>query len=99
MKKTTLLTIAALSITAFAGSALAAENNAEALYKEKCAMCHPDGGNVMKPKETLKGLKDTKKIVKKIRKGGGGMTAFDKTAISDADAKALAEYIVKTFKK
>ena len=99
MKKTALLTVTALTLAAFAGSALAAENKAESLFKEKCAMCHPDGGNVMKPKETLKGLKDKKKIVAKIRKGGGGMTAYDAKTISDADAKALADYIVKTFKK
>jgi cytochrome c6 len=98
MKKAALLT-ATLTLTALAGTALAAENKAEAIFKEKCAMCHPDGGNVMKPKETLKGLKDKKKIVAKIRKGGGGMTAYDQAAISDADAKALADYIVKTFKK
>jgi cytochrome c6 len=97
MKKATLLTTA-LALTVFAASALAAPNG-EAIYKEKCAACHPDGGNIINPKETLKGLKDTKKIVKMIRKGGGGMTAFDAKAISDADAKAVAEYIVKTFKK
>jgi cytochrome c6 len=53
----------------------------------------------MNPKEQLKGLKDSKKIIAKIRKGGGGMTAFDAKAVSDADAKAVADYIIKTFKK
>ena len=50
----------------------------------------------MNPKETLKGIKDPKKITAKIRKGGGGMTAFDAKAVSDADAKAVADYVVKT---
>jgi len=99
MKKTALLTVAALSVTVFAGTALADGKKGEAIYKAKCAMCHPDGGNIMNPKKTLKGLKDKKMIVEKIRKGGGGMSAFDKKAISDADAKAVAAYILKTFKK
>jgi len=98
MKKAALLT-ATLALTAFAGSAFAAAPKGEAVFKEKCAACHPDGGNIVNPKETLKGLKDAKKIVAKIRKGGGGMTAYDAKALSDADAKAVAEYIVKTFKK
>jgi cytochrome c6 len=99
MKKIALLSAAALTLASFAGTALAEEKKAEALFKEKCAACHPGGGNIMKPKASLKGLKDTKKIVQKIRNGGGGMTAFDQKAISDADAKAVADYIVKTFKK
>jgi len=99
MKPLVLLTAAALTLASFAGTALAEENKGEALYKEKCASCHPDGGNVMNPKETLKGIKDSKKVVRKTRKGGGGMPAFDQKAISDADAKAIADYVVKTFKK
>ena len=99
MNRTALLPAAALILTLSAGTALAEEKKGETLFKEKCAACHPGGGNIMKPKESLKGLKDTKKIVKKIRSGGGGMTAFDQKAISDADARAIADYIVKTFKK
>ena len=99
MKKSVLCIIAALTTTIAASSVFAEQKGGEALYKEKCASCHPDGGNIMNPKEQLKGLKDTKKIVKKIRKGGGGMPAYDQKSISDADAKAVAEYIVKTFKK
>jgi hypothetical protein len=53
----------------------------------------------MNPKETLKGLKDQKKITGKIRKGGGGMPVFDQKSVSDADSKAIADYIIKTFKK
>jgi cytochrome c6 len=97
MKKSIILATLALSITVLASSAFAA--GGEETFKAKCASCHPDGGNIMNPKETLKGLKDSKKIVAKIRKGGGGMTAFDAKAISDADAKLLADYIIKTFKK
>lgn len=99
MKHVALLTAAALTLASFAGIALAEQNKGEALFKEKCASCHPDGGNIMNPKETLKGIKDPKKVVKKMRKGGGGMTVFDQKAVSDADAKAIADYVVKTFKK
>jgi cytochrome c6 len=97
MKKGITLATLALSTTLLASVAFAA--GGEEVFKAKCAACHPDGGNIMKPGETLKGMKDSKKIVAKIRKGGGGMTAFDAKAISDADAKAVADYIIKTFKK
>lgn len=97
MKKGIILATLALSTALLASAALAA--GGEEIFKAKCASCHPDGGNIMNPKETLKGMKDSKKIVAKIRKGGGGMTAFDAKALSDADAKAVADYIIKTFKK
>jgi cytochrome c6 len=97
MKKGIILATVALSATMLASAAFAATG--EEIFKAKCASCHPDGGNIMNPKETLKGMKDSKKIVSKIRKGGGGMTAFDAKAVSDADAKAVADYIIKTFKK
>jgi cytochrome c6 len=88
-----------LSVGMMSAAAFAAETGGEAIFKAKCAACHPDGGNIMKPKETLKGIKNPKKIITQVRKGGGGMPAFDAKAISDADAKLLADYIIKTFKK
>ena len=97
MNKGIILATLALSATMMASAAFAA--GGEEIFKAKCASCHPDGGNIMNPKETLKGMKDSKKIVNKVRKGGGGMPAFDAKAISDADAKQLADYIIKTFKK
>ncbi len=89
----------AVSFSLMSVAAFAAETGGEAIFKAKCAACHPDGGNIINPKETLKGIKNAKKITTKIRKGGGGMTAFDVKTISDADAKLVAEYIIKTFKK
>lgn len=80
-------------------AAFGAKAGGEAIFKAKCSACHPDGGNIMNPKVTLKGLKNARQITQKIRKGGEGMTAFDAKAISDADAKLLADYILKTFKK
>ena len=100
MKKGIILATLALSAAMMASSAsAAAPADGEAIFKAKCASCHPDGGNIINPKETLKGMKDSKRITSKIRKGGGGMTAFDAKAISDAEAKAVAQYIIKTFKK
>ena len=98
MKKSIIMATVVLSV-GMMSAAFAAETGGEAVFKAKCASCHPDGGNIMKPKETIKGIKDSKKIIKQVRKGGGGMPAFDAKAISDADAKLLADYIMKTFKK
>lgn len=93
------MAIVTVSIGMMSVAAIAAETGGEAIFKAKCAACHPNGGNIINPKETLKGIKDAKKITTKIRKGGSGMTAFDAKAISDADAKLVADYIIKTFKK
>lgn len=43
------------------------------------------------------GIKSPGDIVKVIRKPGPGMPAFDQGAISDDEAKALAEYVLSTF--
>ena len=99
MKMTALLTVALLSLTVAGGTALASSKKGEALFKQKCAVCHPNGGNIMNPKLTLRGMRNPKLIIDKIRKGGGGMTAFDRKAISDAEAKEIAAYIIKTFTK
>ena len=98
MKKGIMMTAVVLSVGVLASAGFASEGG-EAIFKAKCAACHPAGGNIIKATATLKGLKDAKKITSKIRSGGGGMTAFDAKAISDADAKLVADYIMKTFKK
>ena len=98
MKKV-LLATAAVSITMISTLAFAAGDPGEAIFKAKCASCHPKGGNIIKPKATLKGKTDPAAIIAQVRKGGGAMKAFDAKAISDADAKLLADYIIKTFKK
>lgn len=79
--------------------------NGEAKFKEHCTSCHADGGNIIKADKTLSrkdreknGVKTSKDIVKLMRKPGEGMTTFDKKTISDKEAKAIAEYILKTFK-
>ena len=97
MKKSLIVAVVAVSVGMMSAAAFAAETG-EAIFKAKCASCHPNGGNIINKNKTLKGIKNPKEITGKIRKGGGGMTAFDAKAVSDADAKLVADYIVKTFK-
>ena len=77
----------------------------EALFKQHCAVCHPDGGNIVKPEFTLKNaalkahnITKPADIVVKMRNPGPGMTKFDESTISDKDATAIAEYVLTTFK-
>ena len=107
MKKTFIL----LSLFAFAvlvsgtiGAASGEGSNGEALFKQHCSACHPDGGNIVNPQKTLhkkdrqaNGVKTGSDIVNKMRNPGPGMTQFDKKTISDKDAAAIAGYILKTF--
>jgi cytochrome c6 len=86
-----------MAATAFAGGA--------DTYKAKCAMCHPDGANIMKKEKTLhkkdletNKLKTVKDLVAYMRNPGPGMTKFDAKALPEKDAREVAEYILKTFK-
>jgi cytochrome c6 len=99
MKKCIMLATLVLSTAVLTSAVTAATVGGEAIFKAKCASCHPDGGNIINPKKALKGIKDHKTITSKIRKGGGGMPVFDDKTVSEADAKQLADYIIKTFKK
>ncbi|MCM2359184.1 MAG: c-type cytochrome [Geobacteraceae bacterium] len=110
MKKGLIATIAMLALSAFATTGFADTKKGEKIdgakeFKEHCAVCHPDGGNIVNPKKTLSkkdreanGIKSVKDLVQNMRKPGPGMTPFDAKAISDKEAKAIAEYILKTFK-
>jgi len=87
-----------------AGTAAQA-NAGEDLFKQHCAPCHPNGGNIVNPQKTLRqkdreanGVKTASDIVGKTRNPGPGMTKFDEKALSNKDAQAIAEYILKTFK-
>ena len=83
----------------------AKEGKGEVLFKQHCAVCHPDGGNVVNAAKTLSkkdreanGVKTAKDIMGKMRKPGPGMTQFDTKTISDKEAGAIADYILTTFK-
>ncbi len=94
---------AALLFSAFAVPA--AGRSGEGLFKQHCAACHPDGGNVINPNKTLmkksreaNNVKSAADIVKLMRHPGPGMTAFDAKTVPDKDAKVIADYIVKSYK-
>jgi cytochrome c6 len=105
MKNGLIVTICMLAVAALPPAGFAKESKGEALFKQHCTVCHPDGGNIINPQFTLHkkdreehGVKTAKDIVGKMRKPGPGMTMFDEKTISNKDAKEIAEYILKTFK-
>jgi cytochrome c6 len=76
----------------------------EELFKQYCIACHAEGGNTINPEKTLhkksleaSGVATVDAIIGKMRKPGPGMPKFDEKTISDKDAKAIAEYVLKTF--
>ena len=89
----------------FAGGVDAAPSTGEALFKQHCAVCHVDGGNLIAPQKTLhkrdreaNNIKTSEAIIKTMRNPGPGMTQFNEKTIPEKDAIAIAEYILKTFK-
>ena len=74
------------------------------LFNQHCSACHPNGGNIIEPHDTLlksarvaNKVNSVEAIVGKMRNPGPGMSKFDANFLPDADAKAIAEYILKTF--
>lgn len=74
------------------------------LFAVYCAGCHPGGENRIYPQKSLhalelkaNGIASADDIVMLIRNPGRGMKRFDKRALTDADARAIAEYILATF--
>ncbi|MGE5238322.1 MAG: c-type cytochrome [Chloroflexota bacterium] len=93
-----------LAFTAFGMDAKKGQGG-EALFKAHCAVCHPDGGNIINPQKTLhkktldaNSIKNAKDIIGKMRNPGPGMTKFDEKTIPDSEAKQIAQYILETFK-
>lgn len=80
-------------------------SSGEVEFKQHCAVCHPDGGNIINPQKTLhrknleaSNIKTPEDIIAKMRNPGPGMTKFDEKTISDEEARKIAEYILETFK-
>ena len=108
MMKNTLILLSILALAVLVSgtnsTASGPENNGEALFKQHCSVCHPDGGNIVNPQKTLhkkdreiNGVKTASDIVNKMRNPGPGMTQFDEKTIPEQDAKYIAAYILKTF--
>ena len=107
-----ILTVVApfIALALCAGGAVADTKKGEKIdggkeFQEHCAECHAGGGNIINAKKTLhkkdreaNGVKTAKEIIGTMRKPGPGMTKFDKKTVSDKEAKAIADYIIKTFK-
>jgi len=82
----------------------ATARSGEELFKQYCANCHPDGGNVSDPEKnlrraTLKAAHITRPedIIRVMRRPESRMITFDQSTISDRDARAIAEYVLKAF--
>ncbi len=93
------------SVVACYGKEAGKGETGEAFFKQHCAVCHPDGENIINPGFTLHskdlkahGITKAAGIIDKMRNPGPGMTMFDKNTIPDKDAEKIAEYVLKTFK-
>ncbi len=76
----------------------------ENLFMQHCKKCHKNGGNIIRPEKTLykdvlssNNIRTPEDIVSNMRNPGKGMPKFDDTKVSDKDALAIGEYILKTF--
>ena len=81
------------------------ESYGEKLFMKHCSKCHPGGGNVVTVTKSLNprdraanNIKTEDDIIRLMRNPGPGMVKFGKKTISEKDAKAIADYITKTFK-
>ncbi len=90
----------------FSGSPLAdSTKSGAALFQQHCAVCHPNGGNIVSPQYPLSkasmashGVKTAADIVGTMRNPRPGMTRYNKQTIPDEDAEEIAQYILQTFK-
>ena len=80
-------------------------SSGEALFKQYCSTCHPNGGNVSDPRHPLYGsalrrnhITTPEDIVRIMRNPLSRMIRFDRSTLSDKDAGAIAEYVLATFK-
>lgn len=76
-------------------STASAAPSGEQLFKNNCASCHADGGNIVDPKKPLKGSKKlaTKATFKDLlSKPAGVMPAFPQIVNDDPSLSALYSY-------
>jgi len=101
----TLLFFSFSATVGFCGTLKGEKISGKKEFEKHCASCHPNGGNIVNNRKTLNasslkvnGVKGSKDIIAKIRKPGPGMTSFDEKTISNREANAIADYVLKTFK-
>ncbi|MEW6721429.1 MAG: c-type cytochrome [Thermodesulfobacteriota bacterium] len=77
----------------------------EASFRKYCNACHAGGGNIIRPGKSLhrkdletNGVRTTDDIVRLIRNPGPGMPKYDGKSIPEAEARAIAAYVLDTFK-
>jgi cytochrome c6 len=77
----------------------------EALFKQYCSSCHPNGGNVSDPERTLfasalkrNHITSADDIIRIVRRPISRMIRFDESTLSDKDARIIAEYVLTSFK-
>ena len=106
MKNILITSLTAIFLFSCIVSGIAREGSSgEVEFKQHCAVCHPDGGNIINPQKTLhrknlkaSNIKTPEDIIAKMRNPGPGMTKFDEKTIPDEEARKIAEYILETFK-
>lgn len=86
------------------GTKLDPETAGKALFEKNCASCHKDGGNVVNPQKTLSksdmaanGITTADDIIKVMRNPGPGMPTFGPDAMTEDEARAVAEYVLRNF--
>lgn len=97
--------VCCLTVVGVSAKEASKESRGGKLFMKHCSKCHPDGGNVVTVTKSLNpqgreanNVKTEEEIVRLMRSPGPGMVKFGKKVISEKDAKAIAEYILKTFK-
>lgn len=109
MKKALALTgallVSLLATEGFSDTEKGGKIDAKKEFEKHCAVCHPNGGNIVNPQKPLNksslaanGVKTARDIVAKMRNPGPGMTKFDAKTMSNKEATAIAAYVLKTFK-
>ncbi len=100
-----LAVVCCITVAGVSAKEASKESKGEKLFMKHCSKCHPDGGNVVTATKTLNPgdreankIKTEEDIVRSMRNPGPGMVKFGKNVISEKDAKAIAKYILETFK-
>jgi cytochrome c6 len=100
----TIISVVALTLISFAGSAMAADaEKGEKVFEANCSTCHSGGKNVMASGKSLSKedlatnkVNSADDIINLVTNGKPPMPAFGKLgAISEADIANVAAYVLK----